>query len=170
MTDSLRVISDEVAECRKCRLYKQAKHGVPGEGNFHAKVFFIGQAPGAEEDKTGKPFVGRAGQFLTKMLGEIGLKRQDIFITSTVKHFPPKNRMPKPDEIHACKPYLLRQIHLVNPKIVVLLGKVAENNMKNEPMLKNKKVLVTVHPSAAMRFPKMAVKMRKDFRQLKSLL
>ena len=170
MTGSLRIIADEVSECKKCRLYKNAKHGVPGEGNPNAKIFLIGQAPGAQEDKTGKPFVGRAGQFLTKMLAEIGLQRQNVFITSTVKHFPPKNRAPKKDEIHACKPYLLRQIYLVNPKIVVLLGKIAENNMKNEPILKNKKVIATVHPSAAMRFPKMAAKMQKDFQKLKSLL
>ncbi len=169
MRDSLRIIEQEVSACKKCRLYKDAQHGVPGEGPANAKIFFIGQAPGAMENKTGHPFVGRAGKYLTKMIEEIGLHRDEVFITSTVKHFPPKNRAPEPDEIGACRPYLLRQLALVNPKIVVLLGKTAET-MKDEPILKNKKVLVTVHPSAAMRFTKMAARMKHDFQRLKRLL
>ena len=134
-----------------------------------AKVFFVGQAPGREEDKAGRPFVGRAGQYLNKMLDEIGLKREDVFITSVVKHYPPKNRMPKADEIEACRPYLLRQLEVVNPKIIVLMGKIAAK-MKNEPVLKRRKVIVTVHPAAAMRFPKMAKRMENDFQQLVLLL
>ncbi len=169
MTDSLRIIEQEIWDCRKCRLYKNTIHGVPGEGAENAKVFFIGQAPGAQEDKTGHPFVGRAGKYLTKLIEEIGLRRQDCFITSMVKHFPPANRPVKPDEITACKPYLLRQLAIVKPKIVVLLGKTAEE-MKKEPILQGKKVIITVHPSAAMRFPKMAEKIKRDFQHLKKLL
>ena len=169
MKDSLKIVTREVTDCTKCPLYKHAQHGVPGEGPQNAKVFFIGQAPGAQEDKTGHPFVGRAGKYLTKLMEEIGLHRDEVFITSTVKHFPLKNRAPKPDEITACKPYLLRQLTIIKPKIVVLLGKTAEK-MKDEPVLKGKKVIITVHPSAAMRFPKMAAKIRRDFLKLKHLI
>lgn len=169
MTDSLRIIVKQVSMCKKCRLYKHALHGVSGEGPRNAKVFFVGQAPGAEENKTGRPFVGRAGRFLTKLLDEICLNRSDVFITSVVKHFPPKNRLPKSDEIAACEPYLLRQLSLVNPKIVVLLGAVAAS-IRGEPVLKGRKVIVTVHPAAAMRFPKFAAKIRSDFQELRRLI
>lgn len=167
MKDSLTVIADEVFECTKCPLYKHALHSVPGEGPLNAKIFFIGQAPGANEDKIGRPFVGRAGQYLTKMIESIGLKRKDVFITSSVKHFPPKNRAPTEEEINACRPYLLRQLALIKPEIVVLLGKTAECI---KPLLNNKHIIVTVHPSAAMRFTKMAVRMKNDFETLKKLL
>jgi len=165
--DTLKIIEQEVTDCTKCRLYKNAQHGVPGEGPSNAKVFFVGQAPGSMENKTGHPFVGRAGQYLTKLIEEIGLHRDEVFITSAAKHFPPANRAPKPDEITACKPYLLRQLAIIKPKIVVLLGKTAES-IKNE--IKGAKIITTVHPSAAMRFPKMAAKIRRDFQQLKRLL
>ncbi|MBI4146188.1 uracil-DNA glycosylase [Candidatus Woesearchaeota archaeon] len=169
MPDSLKLISEEVRTCKKCPLYKHATHGVPGEGPKDAKIFFIGQSPGRMEDQTGKPFVGRAGRYLTKMIGSIGLKREEIFITSIVKHYPPENRAPKPNEITACKPYLLRQLAIINPKIVVLLGKTAET-LRNEPVLKDKKVITTVHPAAAMRFPKMKKRMQRDFKALKKLV
>jgi DNA polymerase len=167
MKDSLKIIAQEVSECNKCPLYKDACNGVPGEGPINAKIFFIGQAPGANEDKTGRPFIGRAGKYLTMMIESIGLTREEVFITSTVKHFPPKNRPPKEQEIRACRPYLLRQLALIKPEIVVLLGKTAECI---KPFLKSKHIMVTVHPSAAMRFAKMAVRMKKDFQQLKKLL
>ena len=165
--DTIKIIEKEVINCINCRLYKKAKHGVPGEGPEDAKVFFIGKAPGATEDKTGHPFVGRAGQYLTRMIEEIGLNRSEVFITSVLKHFPPGNREPKKDEIAACKPYLLRQLAVIKPKIIVLLGKTAES-IKNE--IKGAKIITTVHPSAAMRFPKMAARMKKDFQKLKQLL
>ena len=169
MKDSLKIISEEVAECTRCRLYKNTHHGVPGEGPQNAKIFFIGMAPGAQEDITGHPFVGRAGRYLTQLIESIGLRRDEVFITSVVKHRPPGNSAPKEDEIMACRPYLLRQLALVNPKIIVLLGKTAEG-VKDEPVLKGKKIVVTVHPAAAMRFPKMAEKMKRDFQGLKRLL
>ena len=166
MKDSLRIISQEISECIKCPLYKEACKGEPGEGPIGAKIFFIGQAPGANEDKTGRPFIGRAGQYLTKMIESIGLKREDVFITSTVKHFPPKNRAPTEEEIHACRPYLLRQLAIIKPEIIVLLGKTAECI---KPLLDCKNIIVTVHPSAAMRFTNMAVRMKYDFQRLKQL-
>ncbi|VVB80846.1 Uracil DNA glycosylase superfamily protein [uncultured archaeon] len=165
MKDSLSKISKETWNCKKCNLYKNAVHAVPGEGPANAKVFFIGQAPGETEDKTGHPFAGRAGKYLTRMMEDIGLHRDEVFLTSTIKHFPPKNRAPKPEEIKACKPFLLRQLAIVKPEIVVLLGKTAESTK-----IKAKHVIVTVHPSAAMRFPKMAKQMKKDFQRLKRLL
>jgi len=165
--ESLKIIAEEIAECKKCPLYKQANHGVPGEGPSNARIFFIGQAPGANEDETGRPFIGRSGKYLTKMIESIGLSREKVFITSTVKHFPPKNRAPTEQEVHACRPYLLRQLKIIKPEIVVLLGKTAECI---RPYLEAKHVMATVHPSAAMRFAKMAERMKKDFETLKKLL
>ena len=166
----LRKISAEIRKCKKCRLYKHARKAVPGEGPANAKVFFVGQAPGVAEDRTGRPFVGRSGKFLDKLLRSAGLKRQQVFITSVIKHFPPRNRTPKKDEIKACKPYILQQLKLVNPKIVVLMGKVAQNTLRNEPVLKGKKVIKTAHPAAGRRFPKIGKKMEKDFAKLKKLV
>ncbi|HLF54969.1 MAG TPA: uracil-DNA glycosylase [Candidatus Nanoarchaeia archaeon] len=153
----------------KCPLSKSSTNPVPGEGPANAKIMFIGAAPGRMEDLTGKPFVGRSGKFLTKLMNKIGLRREKVFITSVEKHFPPKNRPPKKKEIETCKPYLIRQLEIISPEIVVLLGKTAET-VKNEHILKNKKILITAHPSAGMRFPKIAQKMRKDFQKLKQML
>lgn len=164
--DSLKKIAEEVRNCIKCRLYKTACKGVPGEGNPHARIILIGQAPGREEDKTGRPFVGKSGKYLTQLLKSKGIKRENIFITSIVKHYPPRNRPPQQDEINACLPYLLRQIKLVKPHIIVLLGRIAEKALKNNPLLKNKKVIATVHPAAALRFPKMRKKIKPDFAKI----
>lgn len=150
---TLHTIQQQVTRCKLCPLYKTAHKGVPGEGLSNAKIFFVAQAPGREEDKTGRPFVGKAGKFLTEQLKRIGIDRKKTFITSVVKHFPPKNRMPKPDEVSACLPYLLEQIELVNPKIVVLMGKLAQS-IKKQPVLQGRMLIETPHPAAAMRFPK----------------
>jgi DNA polymerase len=123
----------------------------------------VGQNPGAEEDKEGKPFVGRAGKFLNKVLAQNGLNREEIFITNIVKHVTPQNRKPLPDEIEACAPYLTQQINLVKPKIVVLLGAIAWLT----PRMERTEYFKTVHPSAAMRFTKMRKRFEDDFRQLK---
>jgi DNA polymerase len=162
---TLDTIKDQVSGCRLCPLYKKAHKGVPGEGNPHAKIFLIGQAPGAEEDKTGRPFVGRAGTFLTEQLKKIGIQRKEVFITSVVKHYPPGNRMPTKDEVNACLPYLLEQIELVKPEVVVLMGNLAQS-LKNQPVLQGRKVIETPHPAAAMRFPTL----RKQFETTIALL
>lgn len=169
MVDSLELIASEVRSCTRCRLFKQANQAVPGEGPDNAPIFFIGQAPGANEDCHGRPFIGRAGKFLDKLLSEIGVKREQVFLTGAVKHFPPANRSPKVDELNACSPFLVRQLELVNPKIVVLMGRSAESVL-HHPVLKDKAVVVTVHPSAAMRFPKMRLKMKDDFQKLKQVI
>ena len=156
----------QIRDCRKCRLWQRAKHAVPGEGPLHAKLMFVGQNPGAEEDKTGKPFVGRAGKFLNKVLTENGINREETFITNIVKHVTPQNRKPLSDEIQACAPYLTAQINLIKPKVVVLMGAVAWQTPKVEGV----EYVETVHPSAAMRFTKMRKRFLEDFKQLKKLL
>jgi len=168
MADSLKIIASEINSCKKCPLYEGTICAVPGEGPTNAKLFIIGQAPGAQEDKTGKPFIGRAGKYLTMMLEKTGIKREEVFITSTVKHFPPKNRPPTQEEMQACQPYLLRQLAVVNPKIILLLGNNAKN-LKDHPSLKGKIVLDAIHPSAAMRFKKMAARMDEEFLKLKEV-
>lgn len=123
---------------------------------------FIGQNPGADEDETGRPFIGRAGRFLTKILAENGIKREDVFITNIVKHVSPKNRKPFSDEVSACLPYLATQIDIIKPKIIVLLGASA----KESPRIEGIRYFEVIHPSAAMRF----IKMRDKFRvQIASL-
>src|SRR5512137_163189 len=100
-------LTTQINACRKCDLWKDAKHAVPGEGPANARLMLVGQNPGKEEDRTGRPFVGRTGKFLNHVLSEHGLEREGIFITSVVKHCTPKNRKPKPDEVEACMPYLV---------------------------------------------------------------
>jgi len=135
---------------------------VPGEGPVNAQVMFVGQNPGAEEDKIGRPFIGRAGKFLTKTLSEFGIKREDVFITNIVKHASPQNRKPYPDEVEACVPYLIEQIKIIKPKIIVLLGASA----KEAPRVASIEYFEIVHPSAAMRFTKMRNKFRSQIVEL----
>ena len=135
---------------------------MPGEGPLNAKVMLIGQNPGANEDEVGRPFVGRSGKFLNKVLAENGLKREEIFITSIVKHVSPKNRKPFPDEVQACLPYLISQISVIKPKIIVLMGQSA----KETPRFEGIKYIEAIHPSAAMRFKKMGDKFRIQFAEL----
>ncbi|MBW2979385.1 uracil-DNA glycosylase [Candidatus Woesearchaeota archaeon] len=166
----LKALAKKIEKCRLCRLWKSRKKAVPGEGPENAKIMFIGQAPGKQEDATGKPFVGKAGKFLNALLDEIGFDRQKCFITSVVKCFPPKNRPPRADEAMICiKNYLAKQIELVNPKLVVLLGKIAQRYVPDS-LLSGRIVLKTAHPAAGMRFPKIRRKMKKDFSLLKKLI
>jgi DNA polymerase len=144
----------QIYNCKKCRLWQGAKHGVPGEGPLNAKIMFVGQNPGADEDELGRPFVGRSGKYLTKTLGEFGIKREDVFITNIVKHVSPKNRKPFPDEVSACLPYLISQISFIKPKIIVLLGASA----KDTPRIDGIEYIQIIHPSAAMRFTQMREK------------
>jgi|SRR5438132_12970565 DNA polymerase len=119
----LKEIAVEVSTCPLCDLCKTRTKAVPGEGNPHAKIMFIGEGPGYHEDKQGRPFVGPAGQFLDELLASINLKRSDVFITNVVKCRPPNNRDPLPAEIEACRPYLERQIAAIKPKVIVTLGR-----------------------------------------------
>lgn len=115
-------IAEEVKACRKCEIGNTRIHAVPGEGHFNARLVFVGEAPGADEDAQGRPFVGRAGQLLTRMIVAMGLKREDVFICNILKCRPPNNRDPKLDEIHNCLPFLKRQLETLQPEIIVALG------------------------------------------------
>ena len=162
LTMSMEELNREVFGCRKCRLWKDAKHGVPGEGPLDAKVMFVGQNPGADEDEAGRPFIGRAGKYLTKTLAEFGIKREDIYITNIVKHVSPENRKPYDDEVRACLPYLVTQIRIIKPEIIVLLGASA----KETPRIDGIEYIQVIHPSAAMRFTKMREKFRQQIAEL----
>jgi len=121
--EALEAIAAEVRVCVKCRLHVGRTNAVPGEGNSSTEVMFVGEGPGFNEDRLGRPFVGRAGDFLVKLLGSIGWRRDEVFITNVVKCRPPDNRDPQPDEIAACAPYLRRQLEALDPALVVTLGR-----------------------------------------------
>ncbi|MCL5430171.1 MAG: NUDIX domain-containing protein [Candidatus Marsarchaeota archaeon] len=155
---------------------------VPGEGNLDAKVMFIGQAPGRYEDEQLRPFIGRAGELLTKLIKRAGLNRDDVYITSVVQFFPPKNRLPTSDEAELCIPFLTRQLDIVKPQVVVLLGNFAAKSVIDggEVMKNHGKLLkidrydcdffVTLHPAAAVRLKKHLPTIENDFEELKRLL
>src|ERR671934_1758235 len=123
MSDSLDLIGAEVRACRLCKLCETRTVGVPGEGSSKAEIMFIGEGPGFNEDQQGRPFVGAAGQLLTEMLRLIGLRRDDVFITNVVRCRPPGNRDPQPDELEACSGWMQATLRLVDPKVVVTLGR-----------------------------------------------
>jgi DNA polymerase len=121
--EALAAIAADVRTCTKCALHIGTRNGVPGDGSSHAEVMFVGEGPGYHEDRQGLPFVGPAGQFLNELLASVGLDRSSVFITNVVKHRPPDNRDPLPEEILACADYLTRQIAALNPKVIVTLGR-----------------------------------------------
>lgn len=162
---SLGEIGKEIEGCRECGLWKGAKNAVPGEGPADARIMLVGQNPGAEEDKTGRPFVGRAGRYLDRVLEDNCIDRASLFITSVVKHKSPGNRRPTQDEIGACLPYLLRQIEEIRPDIIVLMGKVAQGIPRREGI----GYLETCHPAAAMRFPEMGERFERNIQRLRKM-
>ena len=162
--DSLDSVAKAIATCTRCPLYSTAKNPVPGEGNPNAEFMLVGEAPGATEDETGRPFVGQAGQLLEKILAAIKFTRQDVFIVNVLKHRPPGNRNPLPDEISACSPYLVRQIELIRPKVLVALGTFAAQTLLETKLSISKlrgqihryygvPLIVTYHPAALLRNP-----------------
>ena len=176
----IKKLHQKIQRCKKCPLGKTRHNTVPGEGSVKAKIMIIGQAPGREEDKTGKPFVGRAGQFLNRLLKLAKIKREKIFITSPIKCFPPQNRKPTKKEIADCLPYLLEQIDIINPQKVILLGEVAfsiffpDKNLKvfrGKFLTKNgRRYFITYHPAAGLRFPKIKKILEKDFKKINFIL
>ena len=120
---ALEVIAAEVRDCTRCRLHETRTRAVPGEGSQDTEVIFVGEGPGQNEDREGRPFIGRAGGLLERLLDHIGWTRDDVFITNVVKCRPPGNRDPEPDEIAACAPYLRRQLEVLDPAVVVTLGR-----------------------------------------------
>ncbi len=157
-------VADTVAHCTRCALYATAKNPVPGVGNPDADFMIVGEAPGANEDEQGVPFVGQAGQLLTKILAAINLGRDDVFIANVLKHRPPGNRNPLPEEVVACSPYLVRQIELVRPKVILALGTFAAQTLLETKTTIGKlrgqihryygvPLIVTYHPAALLRNP-----------------
>jgi uracil-DNA glycosylase family 4 len=178
---TLAEIRQEMGDCQRCKLGKGRTNLVFGEGSPNARLMFIGEAPGAEEDLQGRPFVGEAGQVLNNMLHKLGLKREDVYITNIVKSRPPRNRDPEADEVEACLPFLIKQIDSIRPQVIVTLGKIATNNLLdiNEPITKIRgkwrefkgiKVMPTFHPSYLHRFPKERRKTWDDMQQVMEYL
>ncbi|MEP6763060.1 MAG: uracil-DNA glycosylase [Gemmatimonadaceae bacterium] len=160
--DSLTGLAAMIASCRACSLGKSATNAVPGEGNPNADFVCVGEAPGQTEDETGRPFVGESGQLLTKILEAIQLPREEVFICNVLKHRPPGNRNPQPDEVRACTPYLTRQLELLQPKVILALGTFAAQTLLNTQTAMGKlrgqvhryqgiPLIVTYHPSALLR-------------------
>lgn len=161
---TLAQIADLVAGCTKCRLCERRTTTVPGEGADRARLVVVGEGPGKTEDETGRPFVGKAGELLTKILSAIDLKREQVFICNIVKCRPPENRTPQYDEIAACVPYLFRQIELIGPSVILAMGNTAAQTLLNTKQslgaLRSKvhrfrgvPVIVTYHPAALLRNP-----------------
>ena len=159
----MEIVKNRVEKCTACPLHMSRTNVVVGEGNLDSFIMFVGEGPGEEEDKTGRPFVGRAGQLLTKLLEEVGLKREDVYICNVVKCRPPNNRAPKKEEQMMCAHFLYAQIEIVNPKVIVALGGTAfsfflEKNVsissyrgKEIPWIGGKILFPTFHPSYLLR-------------------
>ncbi len=175
----------EVRQCRRCPLYATRTQVVFGSGNADADLMFVGEAPGFHEDQQGKPFVGAAGKLLDTLLGEIGMARDDVFIANVLKSRPPGNRDPQPDEIEACKPYLARQIELIEPLVICTLGNFAtkcltrrqdgitrvhgrpqDHAIAGLPI----RIYPIYHPAAGLRSTAMLETLRQDFQRLPELL
>jgi uracil-DNA glycosylase len=158
--DSLEKIASEVIGCPLCKLSRSRRNAVPGDGQLSSKIMFIGEAPGKNEDEQGKPFVGAAGMILNQALEKAGIKRAEVFITNVVKCRPPGNRVPENDERSICRQYLDRQISLIAPKIICILGSTAYSSiLGGKSITKNRgkimerngqKYFLTVHPAAAI--------------------
>ncbi|HEY0776925.1 MAG TPA: uracil-DNA glycosylase family protein [Gemmatirosa sp.] len=162
--DTLERLAEAVRSCTRCQLYRTATNGVPGEGPPDADFVVVGEAPGADEDASGRPFVGASGQLLTKILAAINLRREDVFIANVVKHRPPGNRNPAPDEVAACSPYLVRQLELLRPKVILTVGNFAAQTLLGTKLGISKlrgqvhlyhgvPLVATYHPAALLRNP-----------------
>jgi uracil-DNA glycosylase family 4 len=180
-TTSLADLEALIQDCHKCRLWETRNKLVFGKGSATAGVMVIGEAPGADEDMQGEPFVGRAGQLLTKMLEAVNFKREDVFIANMLKSRPPNNRDPKPDELEACEPYLWQQIMLIKPKMILCMGRIAAISLlksKETTLAKIRgnvydfygvKVMATYHPAALLRNPDWKRPAWEDLQQFRKL-
>lgn len=174
-------LNKQINNCKRCPLYKLAKNAVPGEGNPKAKIMFVGEAPGRMEDETGRPFVGRAGKLLDQLLESINIKRESVFITSVVKHRPPKNRQPKVPEIKKCSYWLKEQLVVIKPKLIVTLGRFGMEyflpdkkiSFIHGTMVKDKEgrlIFPVYHPAAGLRSTRNKQKLFDDFKKLKNTI
>ncbi|MBU3902604.1 MAG: uracil-DNA glycosylase [Candidatus Thermoplasmatota archaeon] len=180
-------IRKEVLSCRKCELWKTRTNPVFGEGNNNAEIMFVGEAPGFNEDKTGRPFCGKAGKILDELLCSVNIKREEVFISNILKCRPPNNRNPRDEEINACAPYLDQQIDIIKPKTICCLGNFAAGYIMKKFGLKNRiqgisrlhgqvflhnsifgklRIIPFYHPAAAVYNPNMLEVLREDFRVL----
>jgi DNA polymerase len=162
----LRVLREEIGDCKRCKLSNNRKHIVFGEGNPHAELVFIGEAPGREEDIQGRPFVGDAGMLLTRLIEKLGLTRKDVYIANIIKCRPPMNRDPEADEIETCRGFLERQIEIIEPKVIMSLGRIAAQTLTGNPKAritairgnffdyKGIPLMPTFHPAYLIRNPK----------------
>ena len=187
---ALRIIREDLGDCTRCRLHKQGrKQIVFGVGNPNADLVFIGEAPGADEDQQGEPFVGRAGQLLTNMIKAMGLEREQVYIANIIKCRPPNNRTPERDECETCSPFLMRQVATIKPKVIVALGAVAAKTLlaindsmsnlrgrwyefkptgvrSNDPNWSGAKLAVTYHPAFLLRDPRQKKEAWKDLQMV----
>ncbi len=185
----MKKLEEKIKNCKKCPLGMLRTNAVPGSGSYDADVMFVGEAPGYWEDQKGLPFVGRAGKVLDELLAEIGLKREDVYITNIVKCRPPNNRDPNEDEIKACSPYLDRQIDIIRPKIIVPLGRhsmsyiLRKFGFEPEPISKIHGkifearilfgriiIMPMYHPAVALYRPQLKEELRRDFKKLREIL
>jgi len=178
---ALKLIREDIGDCTRCRLHKGRTKLVFGVGNVNADLMFVGEGPGADEDAQGEPFVGRAGQLLNNMISAMGIKREDVYIANVVKCRPPQNRTPEKDECDICSPFLMRQIDVIQPKVIVALGAVAAKNLLavNDSMsnlrgrwydFRNSKLLVTYHPAYLLRDPRQKKEAWKDLQMVMKYL
>lgn len=174
---SLQYVREELGDCRRCPLHDTRQNLVFGEGNPKAEVVFVGEAPGADEDRQGRPFVGRAGQLLTKIIEAMGLKREDVYICNILKCRPPGNRNPLPEEIMTCEPFLVRQLAAIAPQVICALGTFAAHTLlKNEvpiTVLRGRfhdyhgiDVMPTYHPAYLLRNPSAKKQVWEDVQQI----
>ncbi len=184
----LEEIEEKIRSCRRCELWKFKTNYVPGEGNPNARIVFVGEAPGREEDRQGRPFVGNAGKYLTEVMERFGLRREDVFITNVLKCRPPNNRDPKPEEIEACKPFLIEQLNAIKPDVIVCLGRHSAKTIfelfgidfpgitrvrgkvfEVERWGKKVKVVAVYHPAAVLYRPQLKDAFEKDFAKVVDL-
>ncbi len=178
--DDLQQLKEVCLQCRRCGLRENARGVVFGEGDARAKIMFVGEAPGADEDRLGRPFVGAAGQLLDKILAAAGLDRKKVYITNVAKCRPPGNRLPKKEEAEACFPYLIRQIELIQPRLIVCLGTLATQYLvyreARVTVLRGQifekggiKIIPTYHPAALLRDPAKKKLVWQDFQRIREL-
>lgn len=180
----LEELARTIRHCQNCPLYQKATQSVPGEGNSQAEVMFIGEGPGFYEDKEGRPFVGQAGKLLDKLLESINLPRKEVFIGNVVKHRPPENRDPLPQEIEACRPFLDKQIEIIDPRMIVTLGRYSLNKFLSGEFIskvhgqarfvdfagKKRIIIPMYHPAAALRNGTIMEELKKDFQEIEKFL
>jgi len=176
--------------CKKCLLYKTRTYPVVGEGNHQAKIIFVGEGPGASEDRTGHPFCGAAGKILDELLNSVGIKREEVYICNILKCRPPENRNPQKEEVEACTPYLERQIEIIKPRIICTLGnfstayvlekygfksqvqgisKIHGKIFEVKSLFQNMKIIPLYHPAVATYNPNMKAVLEKDFKILEKI-